>query len=207
MELERGLLRFKLFLSTPSARRATTPTYAPQRGQRYFYPRPPRGGRRRACVGVLVRAGISIHALREEGDGCQPAPGHSVRRISIHALREEGDSCRCGHTWLSAYFYPRPPRGGRPRRSAGSGWHSTISIHALREEGDGRKHKPFAGKGISIHALREEGDPSETERGHTKMIFLSTPSARRATVWLPFAFPPFFISIHALREEGDLSYG
>ena len=34
--------------------------------------------------------------------------------ISIHALREEGDtgsspSMRCGF-----YFYPRPPRGGRP---------------------------------------------------------------------------------------------
>ena len=26
------------------------------------------------------------------------------------------------------YFYPRPPRGGRPA--------ATISIHALREEGD-----------------------------------------------------------------------
>ena len=37
-----------------------------------------------------------------------------TERISIHALREEGDSrppwCRCS----AAYFYPRPPRGGRP---------------------------------------------------------------------------------------------
>ena len=36
-----------------------------------------------------------------------------------------------------------------------------------------------------------------------RLLFLSTPSARRATahVWIMRA--PFFISIHALREEGD----
>ena len=34
------------------------------------------------------------------------------------------------------YFYPRPPRGGRPARkiAAVNAYH--ISIHALREEGD-----------------------------------------------------------------------
>ena len=36
--------------------------------------------------------------------------------ISIHALREEGDR-RSGACWLTpAYFYPRPPRGGRLTR-------------------------------------------------------------------------------------------
>ena len=37
-----------------------------------------------------------------------------LSRISIHALREEGDFlCQTGKVpvW---YFYPRPPRGGRP---------------------------------------------------------------------------------------------
>ena len=68
MELERGLLRFKLFLSTPSVRRAT--------------------------IGNISRGGltkISIHALREEGDDFWKKEGKSVK-ISIHALREEGDS-------------------------------------------------------------------------------------------------------------------
>ena len=38
--------------------------------------------------------------------------------ISIHALREEGD-LQCLVTWSShRYFYPRPPRGGRPERPA-----------------------------------------------------------------------------------------
>ena len=33
---------------------------------------------------------ISIHALREEGDG-SAGVGRSIELISIHALREEGD--------------------------------------------------------------------------------------------------------------------
>ena len=101
--------------------------------------------------------GISIHALREEGDTAGEAmPLHL--QISIHALREEGDPSKAGRV---ACF--------------------DISIHALREEGDlaGGRDDRAAGKflstpsarratgredsfgllrGISIHALREEGD-------------------------------------------------
>ena len=41
--------------------------------------------------------------------------GHSVWRgdISIHALREEGDGRRRGRLGSYRDFYPRPPRGGR----------------------------------------------------------------------------------------------
>ena len=65
-------------------------------------------------------------------------PEQSVRheKISIHALREEGDRGSQTAKECQLYFYPRPPRGGRP-----SFWRScirceVISIHALREEGD-----------------------------------------------------------------------
>ena len=34
--------------------------------------------------------------------------------ISIHALREEGDSVCISYPPQHHYFYPRPPRGGRP---------------------------------------------------------------------------------------------
>ena len=101
-----------------------------------------------------------------------------------------------------------------------------VSIHALREEGDPDR----AGQGhqlrVSIHALREEGDVSSSRTLPSQLLFLSTPSARRAT---PAGQPPrvlhrrfyprpprggrhlaFFlpgvqmlVSIHALREEGD----
>ena len=58
---------------------------------------------------------------------------------------------------------------------------------------------------ISIHALREEGDlPSRTIQS-SALLFLSTPSARRATHNNFAQRIPVIISIHALREEGDLS--
>ena len=101
-----------------------------------------------------------------------------------------------------------------------------ISIHALREEGDQVIHDAGDdGLGISIHALREEGDlaspvclcrfqdfyprpprggrhhPDGTARGGK--LFLSTPSARRATWSSSGCLPTHPISIHALREEGD----
>ena len=58
--------------------------------------------------------GISIHALREEGDLFRLVL-RSNAPISIHALREEGDRPPNEQTLQSKNFYPRPPRGGRRR--------------------------------------------------------------------------------------------
>ena len=125
------------FLSTPSARRATSIS-----GEKLLYKE------------------ISIHALREEGDDLPPDVAAHVdkflstpsarratglpkspttpTRISIHALREEGDqSISATRTRRKGFlstpsarrataladqqttpkkdFYPRPPRGGRPK--------------------------------------------------------------------------------------------
>ena len=41
-------------------------------------------------------------------------PGLQSQGISIHALREEGDFFWTTCPTSSQYFYPRPPRGGRP---------------------------------------------------------------------------------------------
>ena len=101
-----------LFLSTPSARRATYQT-----------------------ADSVNWSWISIHALREEGDQCNidignersyfyPRPPRGGRLfivqgrklcqlISIHALREEGDKQTLCRTSSMRNFYPRPPRGGR----------------------------------------------------------------------------------------------
>ena len=57
---------------------------------------------------------------------------------------------------------------------------------------------------ISIHALREEGDPDISRAGFMAWVFLSTPSARRATFSSAERGKSPIISIHALREEGDL---
>ncbi len=57
-----------LFLSTPSARRATKISNIAFAASSNFYPRPPRGGRLRSVTSPSQPAAISIHALREEGD-------------------------------------------------------------------------------------------------------------------------------------------
>ena len=57
-----------------------------------------------------------------------------------------------------------------------------ISIHALREEGDADAVKQRVDFFISIHALREEGDLRIMPSLSNIIRFLSTPSARRATL-------------------------
>ena len=79
-----------LFLSTPSARRATHYKASTDKKANDFYPRPPRGGRQLAAAFYNAGLWISIHALREEGDDKIPYVEHFLD-ISIHALREEGD--------------------------------------------------------------------------------------------------------------------
>ena len=79
-----------------------------------------------------------------------------------------------------------------------------ISIHALREEGDTGKLYTFLAYEISIHALREEGDASTSNWMAARSLFLSTPSARRATSPTLKTLYHQDISIHALREEGDV---
>ena len=80
-----------------------------------------------------------------------------------------------------AHFYPRPPRGGRPRTDKRM-FNVTANFYPRPPRG-GRQ---FANLG---------------EQPVKK--FLSTPSARRATLRQAFAVQHYYISIHALREEGD----
>ena len=190
-----------LFLSTPSARRAT-----------------------HHCKILRCSPSISIHALREEGDAAVYIK-RLTEIISIHALREEGDCCAPTPAMSPCNFYPRPPRGGRPLKTEDYQKVIDISIHALREEGDGDPLQPVHRQRISIHALREEGDipadgaeldyfdfyprpprggrPQRKRRPTEHGKFLSTPSARRATSAEAAANRAWQISIHALREEGD----
>ena len=83
-----------------------------------------------------------------------------MEHISIHALREEGDGAPHPAGARTQHFYPRPPRGGRRLGQTGRATQFPISIYALREEGD----RTLTGKWPKARA------------------FLSTPSARRATL-------------------------
>ena len=215
------------FLSTPSARRATTPAGAALPPPSYFYPRPPRGGRPPRAYESGSRGQISIHALREEGDLRDPSAFelpcqisiHALREegdieqynaivhrldISIHALREEGDRNQGRCTRKSGDFYPRPPRGGRPpaprHPTQRTGFLSTPS--ARRATSCVRQAHP-AGGYFYPRPPRGGRLLRDAEQGR-RAEFLSTPSARRATNNKGSPHREIQISIHALREEGDL---
>ena len=194
--------RNTLFLSTPSARRATKcpckavpvvvisihalreegdllpwTSTAPSAN---FYPRPPRGGRPGS---VWLSSGKAQFLSTPSARRATGSVRKQVSRItiSIHALREEGDD---KIPYMEHFL--------------------DISIHALREEGDmSGGHMSIEMRMISIHALREEGDPQAIAEDDGEWEFLSTPSARRATLSKIIGKVSFLISIHALREEGD----
>ena len=106
-------------------------------------------------------------------------------------------------TCWKCYFYPRPPRGGRHSPCVAWEQGHSISIHVLREEGDSAP--------VLLGRLLHNFYPRPPRGGRliAKVlagrcaIFLSTPSARRATRKMRKARRRSSISIHALREEGD----
>ena len=141
-----------LFLSTPSARRATKHRQQTGQRRRYFYPRPPRGGR--PVILRLWQYRLQNFYPRPPRGG-RPDKSYAEQlkdKISIHALREEGDG-------LHHHFH-------RTRK---------ISIHALREEGDRATTSPRSNQSISIHALREEGDDNDVDKFIASFDFYPRP--------------------------------
>ena len=146
---------------------------------------------------------ISIHALREEGDAENAynklpaelflstpssrratyscAPPRAKRGISIHALLAEGDLSFPGISICPTYFYPRPPRGGRPCHPVG-----------LFFLWDFYPRPPRGGRHLS------------PGRAFLFVGFLSTPSSRRATAKTARKHPAFvslYTSLHKLQRD------
>ena len=148
----------KLFLSTPSARRATQGAW----------------NRRERVL-------ISIHALCEEGDHILNL--HYIGGINFYPRPPRGGRLRHSSKLQQnkGYFYPRPPRGGRPVFFLQLTLFQVISIHALREEGDAT--------GCLCVSVSHNFYPRPPRGGRRNLLasladgilFLSTPSARRAT--------------------------
>ena len=167
-----------IFLSTPSARRATAVAPANVLAETYFYPRPPRGGRRRP---------LRLH------------PPHT--HISIHALREEGDQSGAGRKKTAPDFYPRPPRGGRLGGqsapimqglflSTPSARRATIpATSPCTSTGDFYPRPPRGGRLTTLNY------PKIIEK------FLSTPSARRATL-MAIRVPPRYSDFYPRPPRG-----
>ncbi len=215
------------FLSTPSARRATTKNIL----HRIIYP--------------LFLSTPS--ARRATGRLCLTVP---IPTISIHALREEGDPSSSPLAIASANFYPRPPRGGRQRcprfQKMCFTFLSTPSARRATPLQGTRPatRYPFLSTPSARRATTvlfricavlcnfyprppRGGRPTSLPSTTPASSFLSTPSARRATILatlLTYALRNFYprpprggrpgalvckissgaISIHALREESDV---
>ena len=147
----------KVFLSTPSARRATYHTFSILSRGFYFYPRPPRGGRPSTFTGIM---GATLFLST-------PSARRATWKQALMLWQR---------VFLSTPSARRATNHQQKPRNA-----STISIHALREEGDGDDHilgfhhddfyprPPRGGRPAGGHLIR------------TREEFLSTPSARRAT--------------------------
>ena len=130
------------FLSTPSARRATG-TVDDADFLKVFLSTPSaRRATKPAVVDVLSQRFLST-----------PSARRATRFLPVPC-------------WAKAYFYPRPPRGGRPNsRSFLSSRRRFLSTPSARRAT--AAHVAMQDKlAISIHALREEGDPEGWEDSH-----------------------------------------
>ena len=197
-----------LFLSTPSARRATHSALDIQAGDLDFYPRPPRGGRRVSSRRSESRPlFLSTPSARRATFDVNIRMLEHITFLSTPSARRA--TVRGGNAGaLYRNFYPRPPRGGRPQ---------PIPRH--------RSNRRFLSTPSARRATVRGVDGTLIDKP-----FLSTPSARRATLRLhmeptdPDNFYPRpprggrlpvhlrgsnhkRISIHALREEGDSKNG
>ena len=127
---------------------------------------------------------------------------------------------------MTANFYPRPPRGGRPGqrhcadhlqnfypRPPRGGRHAHISIPApfaqFLSTPSARRATAFPVHAHSLHTFLSTPSARRATNPPYKyalefVVFLSTPSARRATPPIPSLEMFKQISIHALREEGDM---
>ena len=157
--------------------------YTAGRSLSYFYPRPPRGGRRdTGAIDGVWDLFLSTPSARRATNGANNGVFALNLFLSTPSARRATRKPDCSMGDIP-YFYPRPPRGGRPK-SCGSSAPRLV----------------FLSTPSARRATTATTSPSPAAR------FLSTPSARRATLCFRVCDSFVSISIHALREEGDLRY-
>ena len=168
------------FLSTPSARRATTAHRPRWALPPYFYPRPPRGGRQiHVDFSFLVFKFLSTP---------------SARRATVYSGRPDA---------LHRHFYPRPPRGGR--RSVelvvADSW-TFLSTPSARRATITAKSSALPCAFLSTPSARRATQP-KTDKWQRWQHFYPRPPRGGRLERLEDSPTDKEISIHALREEGD----
>ena len=162
------------FLSTPPRGGRPAPSPPSANSCKSFLSTPSARRRPAGVRRAVVADVISIRALREEATDLKHKYNQKLI-ISIHALREEGDGAPHPAGARTQHFYPRPPRGGDPpvRRCR-----SSRCRHFYPRPPRGGRRSSSKGNGKACK-------------------FLSTPSARRATVRQSRLSGSHQISIHA----------
>ena len=148
---------------------------------RYFYPRPPRGGRRT----TTARPATPLYFYpRPPRGGRLLGPSRSFLPGRRYFYPRPPRGGRRGDSFPDTgkkHFYPRPPRGGRPASLSYLPPAIKISIHALREEGDRRTAQAGSKRPYFYPRPPRGGRPAHPDVFVDDPEFLSTPSARRAT--------------------------
>ena len=146
----------------------------------YFYPRPPRGGRRGGLRKSRRKRNISIHVPREGDDPCHQQR-LCRRTISIHVPREGDDPLSItSPTTPSVFLSTSPARGTTPRRKPG--FHRPKNFYPRPPRG---------------------GRPSAFSMAASASGFLSTSPARGTTIGQGVPMRKIPISIHVPREGDD----
>ena len=119
----------------------------------HFYPRPPGGGRlvKKVAPNARLRFLSTPSGWRATRRADDRAAGG---RISIHALRVEGVDRGLRFPSIPFYFYPRPPGGGRPAGVLPSGSVLCLLSSPSVWRATLRLGRCCSHPRISIHALR-----------------------------------------------------
>ena len=147
---------------------------------RYFNPRPPRGGRR---LEQTAEGREYLFQSTPPARGATPmltsrsAPGE----ISIHAPREGGDSLFGDAESQTLGFQSTPPARGATSPAAALAAARKISIHAPREGGDFGSFTNPQVYGVFQSTPPARGATAYSRYARLGAIFQSTPPARGAT--------------------------
>ena len=194
---------FQIFLSTPSARRATPALFGTLSVGIPFLSTPSARRATRHFPKPRFVKPISIHALREEGDKLRSA---TLSSRSVFLSTPSARRATCSHRsrdgtkkFLSTPSARRATLTGNGREPKYEFLSTPSARRATLHRSLSRQYRP-----ISIHALREEGDEIDIHLLGCTDVFLSTPSARRATCGAGATLLAFlFLSTPSARRATD----
>ena len=151
------VVRIAGFLSTPSARRATPPIAAIDHIAEFLST--PSARRATSCPATPSTEQRNFYPRPPRGGRRTAIPDKPVRR-DFYPRPPRGGRRGCAHGLpLRKNFYPRPPRGGRLFKD--QELTQVIDDFYPRPPRGGRREvlvENYSLRYISIHALREEGD-------------------------------------------------